>query len=115
MANLLPHPRTLRRNSSAYDGAPVGGVLFLLWMPAPALVISEETTRITGPLTAEGQIDFFKALEQKMSPPELATDDNGFRIFVRTFGAIDTLFFSQEFYRLQKYENWDLIPTFRRH
>jgi len=53
----------------------------------PALVISEETTRITGPLTADGQINFFKALEQWASPPELATDDNGFRVFVRLFGS----------------------------
>jgi len=90
-------------------GLLLGGVLLLLWMPAPALVISEETTRITGPLTAEGQIDFFKALEQRMMPPEFATDENGFRIFVRTFGDVSETA-NWEFYRLQKYEKLGLDP-----
>ncbi|MCL2710001.1 MAG: DUF1559 domain-containing protein [Planctomycetaceae bacterium] len=70
-----------------------------------------EPTRITGPLTAEGYIDYFKALEEKMLPPELATDDNGFRIFVRAFGDVDTLFFTQEIYRLQRYEKLGLDPN----
>ena len=93
----------------------VGGFLFLR-MSAPALIISEETTRITGPLTAEGHIDFFKALEEKIYPPELATDDNGFRSFVRTFGDVtDIAEQHREFYRLQKYEKLgldpDILPT----
>jgi len=97
-------------------GLLLGGVLFLLWMPAPALVISEETTRITGPLTADGHIDFFKALEEKIYPPELATDDNGFRIFVRTFGDVGDYSGmveeeNLEFYRLQKYEKLGLDPN----
>ena len=95
-------------------GLLLGGVLllFFLWVPVPSLVISEETTRITGPLTAEGQVDFFKALEEKRSPPELATDENGYRIFVRTFG--DTAWTvepeDREFYRLQNYEKLGLDP-----
>jgi len=90
--------------------AVVGGVFLLFCFPAPALVISEETTRITGPVTADGQIDFFKALEQKMSPPELATDDNGFRIFVRLFGAVSEGI-SHEFWTRQKYEKLGLDPN----
>jgi len=89
------------------------GIAALLWcMPAPRLVISEETTRITGPLTADGQIDFFKALELEMYPPELATDDNGFRHFVRTFGNVGeaSTLSDPEFYRLQKYEKLGLDP-----
>ena len=76
----------------------------------PALVISEETTRITGPLTADGQINFFKALEQWASPPELATDDNGFRVFVRLFGS-DSVTRDDEFLRLQIYEKLALDPN----
>ena len=81
-------------------------------IPAPPLVISESTTRITGPLTAEGYIDFFKALEEKTSPPELATDDNGFRVFVRLFGDVGDYGITEdlEFYRLQKYEKLGLDP-----
>ena len=67
------------------------------------MVISKETTRITAPLTADGYIDFLKALEEHSYPPELATDDNGFRVFVRLFGNVGETAHS-EFYRLQKYE-----------
>jgi len=84
-------------------------VALLLLIPAPALVISEETTRITGPLTAEGHIDFFKALEQKVTPPEFATDENGFRLFVRTFGDVSDSA-GNEFFRLQRYEKLNLDP-----
>ena len=87
-----------------------GGYLFFIW--TPPLVISPATTSITGPLTAKGDIDFFKALEQRYYPPELATDDNGFRIFVRLFGDVsDTAKGSDaEFYRLQRYEKLGLDP-----
>ena len=82
-------------------------------IPKPALVISEETTYVTAPLTADGQIDFFKALEQKFYPPELATDDNGFRIFVCLFGDVgyEGKPEDREFYRLQKNEKLGLDPN----
>jgi len=100
-------------------------VLLLGWMeilnqaitPPMPLVISEETTRITGPLTNDGYIDFFKALEQRFSPSELATDENGYRDFVRLFGYIgsDRKPEDYEFYRLQTYEKLgldsDIPPT----
>ena len=90
------------------------GWVFLIHrvIPAPPLVISEETTRITGPLTADGQIDFLKALEELTYPPELATDENGFRIFVRLFGDVARYDEPEdrEFYRLQKYEKLGLDP-----
>ena len=83
-------------------------------IPAPALIISEETTRITGPLTADGYIDFLKALELRTYPPELATDENGFRVFVRLFGDVgqhhDIGDEDREFYRLQLYEKLGLDP-----
>jgi len=90
----------------------VGWIILIHWIiPVPALVISEETTRITGPLTADGYIDFFKAMEELTHPPELATDENGYRVFVRLFGDLGER--SQkysEFYRLQKYEKLGLDP-----
>ena len=96
-------------------------VLLVGWMilihrvlPAPPLVISEETTRITGPLTAEGYVDYFKALELRTYPPELATDENGYSIFVRLFGDVgsyhDLSDQDREFYRQQKYEKLGLDP-----
>ena len=83
---------------------------------APPLVISEATTRITGPLTADGQIDYFRALEQRIYPPEMKTDDNGFRVFTRLFGDVgdyDSTMSPEirEFYRLQKYEKLGLDPN----
>jgi hypothetical protein len=59
--------------------------IYVICIYTPPLVISENTTRITSPLTEDGQIDFLKYLEEKYYPPEIATDDNGFRIFVRKF------------------------------
>ena len=95
--------------------------LWIFCIYAPPLIISKETTRITGPLTADGQIEFFKALEERTYPPEFATDDNGYRIFVRQFGdlwdgkpsANNRSPEKQEFYRLQKYEKLDLDPNFQ--
>ena len=104
---------------------PLLFVLLVVWvvipvlLPNPPLVISEETTRVTGPLTNKGYIDFFKALEERYYPPELTTDENGFRIFVRQFGdggySHDVTPEDREFYRRQVYEklelNLDVPPT----
>ena len=85
------------QRKSCFRGCLLYGCLTLLvlalpfWyicLYAPPLKISPETTRITGPLTADGQIDYFKALEERIYPPELATDENGFRDFVRLFGFV---------------------------
>ena len=93
----------------------VGWMVLISLIPKPSLVISESTTRITGPLTADGQIDFLKAWEQRSYPPELATDDNGFRVFVRLFGNVgnynNVSDEDREFYRLQKYEKLGLDPN----
>jgi len=91
---------------------------------APPLVVSEATTYITGPLTADGQVDYFKALEERIYPPELATDDNGFREFVRQFGYVRERPFAEsvtaepkltpedhEFYRRQLCEKLGLDPN----
>ncbi|MDR0329039.1 MAG: DUF1559 domain-containing protein, partial [Planctomycetaceae bacterium] len=79
--------------------------------PAP-LRISEETTYVLGPVTAAGYIDYFKALEERNYPPEMKTDENGYRLFIRQFGLIDPYLPSEnyEFYRLQTYEKLGLDP-----
>ncbi len=95
-----------------------GVMLFTFWfliIRTPPLVVSTKTTRITGPLTADGQIDFLKAVEQWSYPPEMATDDNGFRVFTRLFGDCGDYGSSmtpadQEFYRAQKYDKLGLDP-----
>jgi hypothetical protein len=78
--------------------------LYLICFYTPPLRISEETTRITGPLTPDGQIDFLRHLEEAEYPPEWATDDNGYRIFVRTFGCSD----KDNSYKEQVYKKFGL-------
>ncbi len=57
---------------------------FLRW---PELKISRETTYITEPLTADGtRVDYLAAYEREFYPPEMKTDDNGYRLVVRALG-----------------------------
>ena len=52
------------------------------------LRVSKETTCVLGPMTADGKrIDYFRAMEERYYPPEMKTDDNGYRLIVRTFGV----------------------------
>lgn len=54
-----------------------------------SLRVSEQTTRALGPMTSDGKrIDYFRAMEEKYYPPEMKTDDNGYRLMVRAFGDI---------------------------
>jgi len=119
--NLPDHSAAIKRRiwiiilviCSAVTLLPVGWIILINGViPSPPLVISEETTRVTGPLTERGYIDFFKALEQRFTPPELATDANGYRDFVRLFGdiAYKREPEDREFYRLQLYEKLGLDP-----
>ncbi|MCL2710818.1 MAG: DUF2497 domain-containing protein, partial [Planctomycetaceae bacterium] len=56
-------------------------------IPTP-MRISEETTRILGPMMPDGKrIDYFRAMEERFYPPELATDDNGYRLLLQAFGV----------------------------
>ena len=72
-----------------------GGLVFLLlfWfniLRSVPLRISPETTHITEPLTPDGKmVDYIAAAEQKAYPPEMKTDDNGFRIVFRAIGPIE--------------------------
>ena len=54
---------------------------------AVPLRISAETTYITEPLTADGKrIDYFLAMENLLYSPEMKTDDNAYRMILRSFG-----------------------------
>ncbi len=66
-------------------------VLFLLWYlicgRSVPLRISKETTWITEPRTADGKgVDYSRAFELRYYPPEMKTDDNGYRIIARHLG-----------------------------
>ena len=52
-----------------------------------ALCISRETTYITEPLKSDGkQVDYFAALQKATYPPDIATENNGFRLLVQHLG-----------------------------
>jgi len=72
------------------------------------LRVSEETTFVLGPMTSDGKrIDYFLAMEERYYPPEMQTDDNGYRLIVRAMGVnIDN-----ELLRLQVYEKLGLDPN----
>jgi len=108
----------------------IGSILFILavtfWyfcLYASPLVISPETTYITAPLMPDGKrIDYFRAWEERAYPPEMKTDDNGYRILVRAIGDptshsefVGNVFTSRdldpELFRLQVYEKLGLDPT----
>ena len=55
------------------------------WFTDQPVRISKETTFITEPLTADGtEVDYFKAMELQTYPPEMQTDDNGYRLLARS-------------------------------
>ena len=68
--------------------ALVGG--FFFWfngLREVPLRISSETTYITEPLTADGKhIDYFTTYKQMVTPPNIATDDNGYRLVFQHLG-----------------------------
>ncbi len=95
-------------------GLLFSGVIYRVCLYAPPLRIAEDTTRITGPLTADGDIDFFRYFEELTTPPEMKTDENGYRIYIRTFGddfGIDPPKPYDAFYHDQRYEKLGLDPT----
>ena len=62
------------------------GVMVWFNIPTP-LRISAETTYILGPMMPDGKrIDYFRAMEERFYPPEMKTDDNGYRILARALG-----------------------------
>jgi len=121
----------------AYRIAASGLILLILAIAtwylcfyAPPLKISPETTYITAPLMSDGKrIDYFRAWEERAYPPEMKTDDNGYRILVRAIGDPTkhgswdeedngccpssglVKKFDPEPFRLQVYEKLGLDPT----
>lgn len=72
------------------------------------LQISAETTYITEPLTGDGRVDYFTAAESLHYPPELATDENGFRLLVQ---SLDVSSDASPEQRRQIYEKLGLDPS----
>ncbi|MGD9126386.1 MAG: hypothetical protein PVH19_03320, partial [Planctomycetia bacterium] len=69
----------------------LGLLVLLVWIclfrDVP-IEISKETTYITEPLKSDGkQVDYFRAIELETYPPNMKTDENGFRIIVRALGV----------------------------
>lgn len=61
--------------------------LYAILLYTPPLRISPETTYITEPLTEDGtRVDYFAAYERDHSPPEMKSEDNGYRLIVRALG-----------------------------
>ncbi|MDR0327250.1 MAG: DUF1559 domain-containing protein, partial [Planctomycetaceae bacterium] len=92
------------------------------------LRVSKETTYVLGPMTSDGKrIDYFRAMEEQNYPPEMKTDDNGYRLIVRACGdmarrtkrqSVSEVFFGKpteeldpEPFRLQVYEKLGLDPN----
>ena len=73
------------------------------------LRISPETTYITEPLDASGKwVDYFRAMELKLYPAEMKTDENGVRIITRALGIGEEK--SPEFVEIY-YEKLGLDPS----
>jgi hypothetical protein len=86
-------------------------VIYMVCIYTPPLRISVETTRITSPLTTDGQVDFSRYAEEITYPPEMMTDENGFRIFVQTFGDYGGVASHSEFCKEQRYQKLGLDRT----
>ena len=79
------------------------------------LRVSKETTYVLGPMTSDGKrIDYFRAMEERYYPPEMKTDDNGYRLIVRACGAtFDEENVHPELIRQQIYEKLGLDPNIK--
>ncbi len=133
---LEPGIKTPLKKRSCLRGCLLYCGLFLLiaafpfwWfcVGTPPIRISKETTYITGPLAADGRrIDYFRDWEERTYPPEMKTDENGYRLFVRACGDTASRYQSRqdpetgelthekidpEPYRLQVYEKLGLDPA----
>lgn len=87
---------------------PLGFVFWMILSHDIPLEISKETTYITEPLTEEGLVDYFRALELKRYPKNMKTDENGYRILVRELGPSSD---GEDPLAQQTYEKLGLDPT----
>jgi len=102
--------RIARIDISSYLSAAMRTLAILMIFCTATLFAEDKVMEIKGPLTEDGLIDFFKAAEELIYPPEFATDDNGFRIFTRQFGVVGDATRYGQYYRLQTYEKLKLDP-----
>ena len=87
-------PNGTKKKSRLRRIGRIFGVLFVLFVIWYIFVgrsvpprISKETTWVTEPRTPDGKwIDYCGAYEQLYYPPEMKTDDNGYRIIARHLG-----------------------------
>jgi hypothetical protein len=64
-------------------------LLYWNFLHRPRLRISAKTTYITKPLTVDGRrVDYVAGWEEEFCPPEMKTDDNGYRMIVRALGDV---------------------------
>ena len=88
-----------------------GGALLLIlfWFNIVRSVppkVAPEITYITEPRTPSGLfVDYRQAIEQAMYPPEMATDDNGYRMVMRALGPMEK---TSDEYTQQRYEKLGL-------
>ncbi len=61
-------------------------VLKVMYLDDVPLRVSRETTILTEPLTADGRVDYVAAAESGRYPPEMETDENGFRLIIQGLG-----------------------------
>ncbi len=133
---LEPGIKTPPKKCGCLRGCLLYGGLFLLiaafpvwWfcVRTPPLRISKETTYLTGPLAADDwRIDYFRAWEEHAYPPEMKTEENGYRLIVRACGDLanrtgmrldprtgewSEKTVDRELYRLQVYEKLGLDPA----
>lgn len=94
---------------------PLGFVVWLCLFRDTPLEISKETTLITEPLTADGtRVDYFRAIELELYPPNMKTDDNGYRLLVRALGPmVDSSSSDAAILAEQTYEKLGLDPTIK--
>lgn len=84
-------------------------VVYVTYVRDVPLAVSPESTVVTEPLKSGGrEVDYFAAAELMSYPPELATEDNGFRLLVRGLGVSPDV---QPDQRRQIYEKLGLDPT----
>ncbi len=121
-----------KRGCLLYGGVGLLVFAFPIWwfcLHTTPLRVSKETTHVLGPLTADGKrIDYFRAMEEWSYPPEMKTDENGYRLIVRACGDLierqepvcdetGTGFHLKKvedvnsLYRLQAYEKLGLDPN----
>jgi len=123
-----PKKRGCRRGCQGCLIALVILAVPFVWFNIPTpLRVSKETTYVLGPMTSDGKrIDYFRAMEERFYPPQMKTDENGYRMLVRAIGTAfpterreqdpktlewTTVELDPEPLRIQVYEKLGLDPT----